>query len=82
MRKRAGACSGDLIVFDNRRVLHARTAFESATGERHLRGSYLRLDDWRAAWRQHCGGTAAGGSDADDCPRSDWGWEDPTAESE
>ena len=36
---------GDLMAFDNRRILHARTAFEPSTGERHLRGCYLDTDE-------------------------------------
>lgn len=35
---------GDLIGFDNRRVLHGRDAFESS-GQRHLRGCYADHDD-------------------------------------
>ncbi len=35
---------GDLIIFDNRRVLHGRDAFEGR-GERHLRGCYIDHDD-------------------------------------
>jgi gamma-butyrobetaine dioxygenase len=35
---------GDLVVFDNRRVLHGRTAFSSAKFLRHLRGCYLTRD--------------------------------------
>ena len=34
---------GDCLVFDNTRVLHARTAFDSV-GERHLQGCYADLD--------------------------------------
>jgi gamma-butyrobetaine dioxygenase len=34
---------GDCIVFDNTRVLHARTAF-TASGHRHLQGCYADLD--------------------------------------
>ena len=34
---------GDLVVFDNRRVLHGRTAFE-VTGPRHLQGCYIDID--------------------------------------
>lgn len=34
---------GDCVVFDNTRVLHARTAFESGGG-RHLQGAYADLD--------------------------------------
>jgi gamma-butyrobetaine dioxygenase len=35
---------GDLVGFDNRRVLHGRDAFESS-GTRHLRGTYADHDD-------------------------------------
>lgn len=35
---------GDLVVFDNRRILHGRTAFSSAKFLRHLRGCYLTRD--------------------------------------
>ncbi|WP_331769532.1 TauD/TfdA family dioxygenase (plasmid) [Embleya sp. NBC_00888] len=34
---------GDCVVFDNTRVLHARTAFDGA-GRRHLQGCYADLD--------------------------------------
>lgn len=34
----------DLVVFDNQRVLHGRTRFESARHPRHLRGCYLTRD--------------------------------------
>jgi gamma-butyrobetaine dioxygenase len=34
---------GDCLIFDNTRILHARTAF-SATGRRHLQGCYADLD--------------------------------------
>ncbi|KJZ15910.1 gamma-butyrobetaine dioxygenase [Marinomonas sp. S3726] len=37
--------SGDLIVFDNRRVLHARNAFDLKTGSRHLQGCYVDRDE-------------------------------------
>jgi gamma-butyrobetaine dioxygenase len=37
--------AGDLMAFDNRRILHARTAFEPGTGERHLRGCYIDTDE-------------------------------------
>ena len=37
--------SGDCVVFDNTRVLHARTAFEeTGAGRRHLQGCYADLD--------------------------------------
>jgi gamma-butyrobetaine dioxygenase len=35
---------GDCIVFDNTRILHARTAFEGGAGARHLQGCYADLD--------------------------------------
>ncbi len=35
---------GDLVVFDNQRVLHGRTGFSSARHPRHLRGCYLTRD--------------------------------------
>jgi gamma-butyrobetaine dioxygenase len=34
----------DLVVFDNQRILHGRTAFSSARHARHLRGCYLTRD--------------------------------------
>jgi gamma-butyrobetaine dioxygenase len=34
---------GDLMLFDNTRVMHARTKF-SKTGKRHLQGAYTDLD--------------------------------------
>jgi gamma-butyrobetaine dioxygenase len=34
---------GDCVVFDNTRILHARTGF-AATGRRHLQGCYADLD--------------------------------------
>jgi gamma-butyrobetaine dioxygenase len=36
--------SGDLVVFDNQRVLHGRTGFASARHPRHLQGCYLTRD--------------------------------------
>ena len=36
--------SGTLVVFDNQRVLHGRTAFSSARHPRHLQGCYLTRD--------------------------------------
>lgn len=35
--------AGDLVIFDNTRVMHARTAF-SEGGNRHLQGAYTDLD--------------------------------------
>lgn len=36
--------NGELMVFDNRRTLHGRTAFSSARHARHLQGCYLTRD--------------------------------------
>jgi alpha-ketoglutarate-dependent taurine dioxygenase len=36
--------SGDVVVFDNQRILHGRTGFASAQHARHLRGCYLTRD--------------------------------------
>lgn len=36
---------GDLIAFDNRRVLHGRESFDSQEGTRELRGTYLDADE-------------------------------------
>ena len=35
--------AGDCVIFDNTRLLHARTAFADA-GTRHLQGCYADLD--------------------------------------
>ena len=37
--------AGDLVVFDTRRILHARKSFDPATGRRHLQGTYVDRDD-------------------------------------
>jgi alpha-ketoglutarate-dependent taurine dioxygenase len=41
---RSHLSAGHLVVFDNQRVLHGRTAFSSARSARHLRGCYLSRD--------------------------------------
>lgn len=35
---------GQMVAFDNRRVLHGRRAFDPNTGARHLQGTYLDRD--------------------------------------
>ena len=37
---------GDMMVFNNRRVLHGRAAFNPNTGPRRLQGVYVDLDEW------------------------------------
>ncbi len=36
---------GCLVAYDNHRVLHGRKIFDPTTGERHLQGCYLNLED-------------------------------------
>jgi gamma-butyrobetaine dioxygenase len=38
--------AGEMVVFDNRRVLHGREAFDPATGFRHLHGCYVDRGEW------------------------------------
>lgn len=56
---------GQIVVFDNQRILHGRTAFSSARHVRHLRGCYLTRDSVYSAaavlrraldWRSGHGG--------------------------
>lgn len=35
---------GDCVIFDNRRVVHARRAFDAQAGERWLKGAYVDDD--------------------------------------
>jgi len=37
--------NGEMVIFDNQRVLHGRTAFDPSTGERHLRGYYIEHNE-------------------------------------
>ncbi|ERL52627.1 TauD/TfdA family dioxygenase [Halomonas huangheensis] len=42
---------GDLVIFDNRRLLHARDAFSGDSGHRWLQGCYLERDEIRSRYR-------------------------------
>ena len=42
---------GDLVIFDNRRLLHARDAFEGTSGHRWLQGCYMERDEIRSRYR-------------------------------
>ncbi|MBZ9568031.1 MULTISPECIES: TauD/TfdA family dioxygenase [Modicisalibacter] len=42
---------GDLVIFDNRRLLHARDAFAGDSGQRWLQGCYLERDEVRSRLR-------------------------------
>ena len=37
--------AGEMVVFDNRRVLHGREGFVPGSGERHLRGYYIEHNE-------------------------------------
>jgi gamma-butyrobetaine dioxygenase len=37
--------AGDCMIFDNRRILHARGAFSGEAGHRHLQGCYTERDE-------------------------------------
>ncbi len=43
--------SGDLVMFDNCRLLHGRTGFDPQEGLRHLQGCYIDIDGPRSLWR-------------------------------
>ncbi|MEM6421559.1 MAG: TauD/TfdA family dioxygenase, partial [Pseudomonadota bacterium] len=43
--------AGDLILFDNRRMLHGRDAFDPMSGTRRLEGCYLDTDEIRSRLR-------------------------------
>jgi gamma-butyrobetaine dioxygenase len=43
--------AGDLVMFDNCRLLHGRTGFDPAEGARHLQGCYIDIDGPRSLWR-------------------------------
>lgn len=49
--------AGEMVVFDNRRVLHGREAFEPGVGNRHLHGCYVDRTDWDSRLRVLSRGT-------------------------
>ncbi|RIA99708.1 hypothetical protein C1645_684564 [Glomus cerebriforme] len=38
---------GDLVIFVNRRVLHGRKSFDSHSGQRHLKGTYIEYSEFK-----------------------------------
>ncbi|XP_046344303.2 gamma-butyrobetaine dioxygenase-like [Haliotis rufescens] len=38
---------GDLISFNNRRVLHGRDHYDTKSGHRHLQGCYVQVDEFK-----------------------------------
>lgn len=43
--------AGEMVVFDNRRVLHGRNQFETSSGRRHLRGCYVDRSEFKSRLR-------------------------------
>lgn len=43
--------AGDLVMFDNCRLLHGRTSFNPEEGLRHLQGCYIDIDGPRSLYR-------------------------------
>ena len=43
--------AGDLVMFDNCRLLHGRSGFNPAEGLRHLQGCYIDIDGPRSLYR-------------------------------
>ena len=41
---------GDLLSFNNRRVLHARREFQLNGGQRHLQGAYVNIDEFKSKY--------------------------------
>ena len=37
--------NGEMVIFDNQRVLHGRAAFDPTSGKRHLRGYYIEHNE-------------------------------------
>ena len=43
--------AGQMVVFDNRRVLHGRNAFDENVGERRLKGCYVDRSEFKSRLR-------------------------------
>ena len=41
---------GDLLSFNNRRVLHARRGFQLNGGQRHFQGAYVNIDEFKSEY--------------------------------
>jgi gamma-butyrobetaine dioxygenase len=39
------------VTYDNNRVLHGRKPFDPSSGERHLQGCYMNMEDLDSALR-------------------------------
>jgi gamma-butyrobetaine dioxygenase len=38
--------AGDMLVFNNQRLMHGRTAFDPASSKRHIRSCHVDLDEF------------------------------------
>ena len=45
--------AGDMVAFNNRRILHGRKAFDPRTGMRHLEGAYVDYDEYSTCLRKN-----------------------------
>lgn len=45
--------AGDMVAFNNRRILHGRKAFDPRTGLRHLEGTYVDMDEFGCCLRKN-----------------------------
>jgi len=57
--------AGDLVGFDNRRILHGRDGFDPGSGFRHLRGTYVDHDEMYSRLRvlsRHAATTTGAGA--------------------
>ena len=43
--------AGECIIFDNHRIVHGRTEYDSGSGSRHLRGCYIDRGELRSTYR-------------------------------
>lgn len=42
---------GEILVFNNRRMMHGRKSFESNNGARHFQGCYINIDEFKSKLR-------------------------------
>jgi len=42
---------GDVLIFNNQRVMHGRTTFDATVAERHMRSCHVELDEFYSSPR-------------------------------
>ncbi|XP_067681467.1 gamma-butyrobetaine dioxygenase-like [Haliotis asinina] len=62
---------GDLITFNNRRILHGRHHYDAKSGDRHLQGCYVQIDEFKSQV-QVCSNTVGNGKLATRVGNLDW----------